>query len=85
MAKGQSPAPPVVALAAGASQASSSVSAGSAMEAVDAAATFAVVKQKLNRTHFNDWLLSSTSTEPDVSCAGPSSGVSLPATSENGE
>jgi hypothetical protein len=55
------------------------------MEAVDAAATFAAGKQKLNRTRFNDWLLSSTSTETDVSCAGPSSGVSLPADPENGE
>jgi hypothetical protein len=42
-----------VALAAGLSQASSSVSAGSATEAVDVAATFAVVREKLNLTHFN--------------------------------
>ena len=85
MARGAFHALPVVALAASALQASSSVSAGSAMEAVDAAATFAAGKQKLNRTRFNDWLLSSTSTETDVSCAGPSSGVSLPADPENGE
>src|SRR6516162_1378242 len=65
MARGPLHAPPVVALGASASQASSSVSAGSVMEAVDAAATFAAVKQKLNPTPFNDWLLSSTSTEPD--------------------
>jgi hypothetical protein len=44
----------VVALAAGASEASSSVSAGSAMEAANVAATFAAVQQKLNPTHFND-------------------------------
>ena len=69
MARGQSPALSVVALAASASQASSSVSAGSAMEAVDAAATFAAVKQKLNRTPFDDWLQSSTPTETDESCA----------------
>jgi hypothetical protein len=55
------------------------------MEAVDAAATFAAVKQKLNRTPFNDWLLSSTPTEPDESCVTPSTGASLPADPENGE
>jgi hypothetical protein len=54
MAGGQSPALSVAVLAAGASQASSSVSANSAMEAADVAATFAVVQQKLNRTHFED-------------------------------
>jgi hypothetical protein len=54
MARGLFYALPVVVLAASASQASSSVSAGSATEAVDAAATFAVVKQKLNRTLFDD-------------------------------
>jgi hypothetical protein len=43
-----------VVLAASASQASSSVSVGSAMEAANVAATFAGVKQKLNRTLFDD-------------------------------
>jgi len=69
MARGPFHAPPVVALAASASQASSSVSADSAMEAVDPAATFAAAKQKLNRTPFDDWLQSSTPTETDESCA----------------
>jgi hypothetical protein len=54
MARGQSPALSVAVLAAGAPQASSSVSANSAMEAADVAATFAVAQQKLNRTHFED-------------------------------
>jgi len=49
MARGQSPVLSVVALAASASQGSSSVYAGGAMEAADVAATFAAVKQKLNR------------------------------------
>jgi hypothetical protein len=40
-------------LAVGPSQASSSVSASIAMEAVDVAATFAAAQQKLNRKHFN--------------------------------
>jgi len=66
MVKGQLHALPVVALAASASQASSSVSAGSAMEAVNVAATFAAAQQKLNRTYFNDWLPSST--PPSESC-----------------
>jgi hypothetical protein len=35
------------------------------MEAVDAAARFAAEKRKLNPTHFNDWLLSSSPTETD--------------------
>jgi hypothetical protein len=43
-----------MALAGGASQASSSVSAGNAMEAANVAATFAAVQQKLNQTHLND-------------------------------
>jgi hypothetical protein len=54
MARGQSPALSVVALAAAASLGSSLVSAGSAMEAANVAATFAAVKQKLNRIPSND-------------------------------
>ena len=54
MARGQSLAPSVVALAADASLVSSSVSARSAMEAADVAAMFAAVQQKLSRTHSND-------------------------------
>jgi hypothetical protein len=46
-----------VALAADASLVSSSVSARSAMEAADVAATFAAVQQKLNWTHSDDWLV----------------------------
>ena len=61
MARGPFHALSVVALAAGASRASSSVSAGSAMEAADVAATSAAVRQKLNLTPSNDWLVSSTS------------------------
>jgi hypothetical protein len=60
MAKGQSPAPSVVAQAAGASLGSSLVSARGAMEAADVAVMFVAVQQKLNQTHFNDWLLSGT-------------------------
>ena len=59
MAKGQLHALPVVAWAAGASQASSSASADSAMEAADVAVMSAAVQQKLNPTHFNDGLPSS--------------------------
>ena len=54
MASGQSPALSVVAPAADASLGSSSASVRSAMEAANVAATFAVVRQKLNLTHFND-------------------------------
>ena len=54
MARGRSPAPSVVALAADASLVSSSVSARSAMEAADLAAMFAAVQQKLSRTHSDD-------------------------------
>jgi hypothetical protein len=61
MARGQSSALSVVALAADASLGSSSVSARGAMEAADVAAMFAAVQQKLNRTHSDDWLVSSTS------------------------
>jgi hypothetical protein len=43
-----------VALAVGPSQASSSVSADSAMEAANVAVMFAAVQQKLNPIHFND-------------------------------
>ena len=54
MVKGQLHALPVVALAAGPTQASSSVFAGTAMEAANVAVTFAAVQQKLNPIHFND-------------------------------
>jgi hypothetical protein len=54
MVRGQLPALSVVALAVGPSQASSSVSAGSAMEAVNVAVMFAAVRQKLNPIQFND-------------------------------
>jgi hypothetical protein len=37
------------------------------MEAANVAATFAAVKQKLNRRHFDYWLLSSTPTETELS------------------
>jgi len=50
MARGQSPARRVAVWAAGHFQASSSASAHNAMEAVDVAATFAAVQQKLIRT-----------------------------------
>jgi hypothetical protein len=50
-----------VALAADASLVSSSVSARNAMEAANVAVMFAAVQQKLNRTHSDDWLVSSTS------------------------
>jgi len=43
-----------VALVAGASRVSLSVSADSAMEAANVAVTFAAVQQKLNPIHFND-------------------------------
>jgi hypothetical protein len=62
MARGQSPALSVVALAAGASLGLSSVSAASAMEAADVAATFAAVKQKLNPRYSNDGPLSKHAT-----------------------
>jgi hypothetical protein len=48
MARGQLPALSVVALAGGPSRASSSVYAGSAMEAANIAAIFAAMQQKLN-------------------------------------
>jgi hypothetical protein len=54
MARGLLRVPSVVALAVRPSQASSSVSASSATEPPDAAATFAAARQKLNRKHFND-------------------------------
>jgi len=43
-----------MALEVGLSQASSSVYAGSVMEAVNVAVMFAAVQQKLNPIHFND-------------------------------
>ena len=61
MARGPFHALPVVALAAGASQVSSSVSASNAMEAADVAVMSAAVQRKLNRTHFDDL----SSTPPD--------------------
>src|SRR6516165_9044589 len=51
MARGLLRVSPVVALAVGPSQASSSVSASSATEPPDTAATFAAARQKLNRKH----------------------------------
>ena len=54
MAKGRLHALPVVALAGGPSQASSSASAGSVMEAANVAVMSVAVQQKLNPTHFND-------------------------------
>ena len=66
MARGQSPAPSVVALAADASLVSSSVSARSAMEAADVAVMFVAVQQKLNRKRFDDL----NSTPPSESSAG---------------
>jgi hypothetical protein len=54
MARGPLRVPSVVALAVRPSQASSSVSASSATEPPDAAATFAAARQKLNRKRFND-------------------------------
>ena len=54
MARGPFHVLPAVALAVGPSQASSSVSADSAMEAANVAVTFAAVQQKLNPIHFND-------------------------------
>jgi hypothetical protein len=60
MAKGQLRALSVVALAAGALQASSSASAGSVMEAASVAAMSAAVQQKLNPMHFDDLLPTST-------------------------
>jgi len=61
MAKGQLHVLPVVAWAASPSQASSSVSAGTAMEAANVAVMFVAVQQKLSRTHFDDL----SSTPPD--------------------
>ena len=66
MARGQSPAPSVVALAADASLVSSSVSARSAMEAADVPVMFVAVQQKLNRKRFDDL----SSTPPSESSAG---------------
>jgi hypothetical protein len=60
---------PVVALVAGASPGSWSVSAGNAMEAANVGVTFAAVQQKLNPRHCNDGPLSST--PPDESYVGP--------------
>jgi hypothetical protein len=60
MASGPFRAPPVVALVAGASPGSWSVSAGSVTEVANVAATFAAVQQKLNQRHSNDGPLSST-------------------------
>ena len=61
MAKGQLHVLPVVAWAASPSQASSSVSAGTATEAANVAVMFAAVQRKLNQTHFDDL----SSTPPD--------------------
>jgi hypothetical protein len=54
MARGPFHVLPAVALVAGASRVSSSVSADSAMEAADVAVMSAAVQQKLNRTRFDD-------------------------------
>jgi len=54
MARGPFHVLPAVALVAGASRVSLSVSADSAMEAANVAVTFAAVQQKLNPIHFND-------------------------------
>jgi len=54
MARGPFHVLPAVALVAGASRVSSSVSADSAMEAADVAVMFAAVQQKLNPIHYND-------------------------------
>ena len=51
------------------SQASSSASAGSVMEAANVAVMSVAVQQKLNPTHFNDGPPSST--PPVESCHGP--------------
>ena len=67
MAKGRLHALPVVALAAGPLQALSSASAGIVMEAANVAVISAAVQQKLNPTHFDDLL--PTSTPPGESCA----------------
>ena len=68
MARGQLSVLPVVALAAGLSQVSSSVSAGSATEAANVAVMSAAVQQKLSPTQFNEQLPSST--PPDGSGHG---------------
>jgi len=65
MAKGQLHVLPVVAWAASPSQASSSVSAGTAMEAANVAVMFVAVQQKLSRTHFDD-LSSTPPSDPPV-------------------
>jgi len=61
MARGPFHVLPAVALVAGASRVSSSVSADSAMEAANVAVMFAAVQRKLNQTHFDDL----SSTPPD--------------------
>src|SRR5215831_9321798 len=65
MAKGQLHVLPVVAWAASPSQASSSASAGTAMEAANVAVMFVAVLQKLNPTRFDD-LSSTLPSDPPV-------------------
>jgi len=67
MASGPFRAPAVVALVAGALPGWWSVSAGSATEVANVAATFAAVQQKLNPRYSNDGPLSRT--PADESCA----------------